>query len=122
LASLPILGWRTDWIGESRVPISGVPLADGLLVPARTRDDLRGVIDDVKARTAPGEPIFVYPSEPLVYVVAERPNPTRYDHLYPGAAPPAEVQAVIRELKDVRVVVTSDFWPPFFGPPGDNAP
>ena len=20
------------------------------------------------------------------------------------------------------MVVTSDFWPPFFGPPGDNAP
>jgi hypothetical protein len=58
----------------------------------------------------------------LVYVLAERPNPTRYDHLYPGAASPAEVQRVIQQLAGVRVVVTSDFWPPFFGPPGDNAP
>jgi hypothetical protein len=122
LTALPILGWRAESIGQSRVAISGVPFADGLLVPARTRDDLRGLVDDLRARTAPGEPIFVYPSEPLLYVLAERPNPTRYDHLYPGAAPPGEVQAVIRELSDVRVVVTSDFWPPFFGPPGDNAP
>jgi hypothetical protein len=122
LAALPILDWRTDWIGEARVPISGVPLADGLLVPARTQDDLRGVVDEVRARTAPGEPIFVYPTEPLLYVLADRPNPTRYDHLYPGAAPPADVQRVIQQLADVRVVVTSDFWTPFFGPPGDNAP
>jgi hypothetical protein len=122
LATLPILDWRTDWIGQPRVTISGVPYADGLLVPARTRDDLTGLIDDVRQRTAPGEPIFVYPTEPLVYVLAERPNPTRYDHLYPGAAPPDEIQAVIQQLSDVRVVVTSDFWPPFFGPPADNAP
>jgi hypothetical protein len=122
LATLPILDWRTDWISQSRVTISGVPYADGLLVPARTRDDLTGLIDDVQRRTAPGEPIFVYPTEPLVYVLAERPNPTRYDHLYPGAAPPDEIQTVIQQLSGVRVVVTSDFWPPFFGPVGDNAP
>jgi hypothetical protein len=122
MAALPILDWRTDWIGQSRVAMAGVPYAEGLLVPHRTRDDLRGLVDDLRARTAPGEPIFVYPSEPLVYVVAERPNPTRYDHLYPGAAPPDEIQAVIQRLSDVRIVVTSDFWPLFFGPPADNAP
>jgi 4-amino-4-deoxy-L-arabinose transferase-like glycosyltransferase len=122
LAALPILDWRTDWVGQSRVAISGVPYADGLLVPPRTRDDLVGLVGDLRARTEPGEPIFVYPTEPLVYVLAERPNPTRYDHLYPGAAPPDEVHRVIQQLADVRIVVTSEFWPPFFAPPGDNAP
>jgi len=122
LASLPLLDWRTDWLGEPLTTITDLPFANGLLVPPRTRDDLVGVIDDVRARTSPNEPIFVYPSSPLLYVLADRPNPTRYDHLYPGAAPPREVQVAIDDLAQVQVVVTSDFWPTFFGPPGDNAP
>jgi hypothetical protein len=122
LASLPLLDWRTEWRDHQLVTITDLPYADGLLVPMPTQADLVGVVDDIRARTALDEPIFVYPSSPLLYVLAQRPNPTRYDHLYPGAAPPREVQAVIAELANVRLVVTSDFWPAFFGPPGDNIP
>ena len=122
LAALPMVGWRTEWLGQSLARLSGVPVADGLLVPARTRDDLEGVVSDVRARTAPNEPIFVYPTSPLLYVLAERHNPTRYDHLYPGAAPPSEVQATIADLAAVRVVVNGAFWTPFFGSGGDNLP
>jgi hypothetical protein len=57
-------------------------------------------------------------------VLADRPNPTRFDHLNPGAASDSEVQQVIADLQsaDVRLVVISDFWQSVWGPPGPNAP
>jgi len=68
----------------------------------------------------PGEPIFVYPSSPLIYVMADRPNPTRFEHLYPGAATPEQLRYIIATLKDVRVVVVNEAEMAFWGPPGAN--
>ena len=117
LGSIPALVWRTEPLRKEVVPFT-----EGVLVPPRTAADIAATVRDIQARTQPGEAIFVYPSSPLLYVLSDRPNPTRYDHLYPGAAPPGEVVRIIQQLREVRVVVTSDFWPQFFGPPGDNAP
>jgi hypothetical protein len=122
LGSIPSLVWRSEPLREPVMPISDLPVADAIIVPTQTRDDLVGTVREIQARTEPREPIFVYPASPLLYVLAERPNATRYDHIYPDAAPPAEVAAVIRQLAEVRLVVTSDFWRRFFGPPGTNAP
>jgi hypothetical protein len=59
-----------------------------------------------------------------VYVISNRPNPTRFAHLYPGAASPDELNHVIAILADspVRVVVVSDAALSFWGPPAANAP
>ena len=75
------------------------------------------------ATTAPDEPIFVYPTSPLVYVAADRRNPTRYSHLYPGAASPAELEHLVAtlEAEAVRTVVVSDGWLFVWLTPGDNA-
>jgi hypothetical protein len=66
---------------------------------------------------------FVYPTSPLLYVLADRPNPTRFDHLNPGAASSDQIRQVIGNLQEsgVRLVVVSDFWRSVWGPPGDNA-
>src|SRR6185295_6108457 len=90
----------------------------------RTAADLQGVIADIQQRTQPGEPIFVYPTSPLLYVLADRPNPTRFDHLNPGAANPAEIDQVIADLEhsNVRVIVVSDFWESVWGDPRANSP
>jgi hypothetical protein len=110
----------------SRLAFVAMPRAhiDGLDAPSTTAADLDGLVADVQRRTSPGEPIFVYPTSPLVYVLTERPNPTRFDHLNPGAATPAQIQATIADLAAAqpRLVVVSDYWRAAWGPPGANAP
>jgi hypothetical protein len=90
---------------------------------AQTANDLNGVVADIQQRTRPGEPIFVYPTSPLVYVLADRPNPTRFDHVNPGAASRTQLEQVIDDLQrsNTRLIVVSDFWEANWGPPGDNA-
>jgi hypothetical protein len=99
-------------------------LIDGLDAPSQTAADLDALVADVQQRTSPGQPIFVYPTSPLVYVLTERRNPTRFDHLNPGAATPAEIDATIANLSAAapRLVVVSDYWRTGWGPPGANAP
>ena len=92
--------------------VETVPAVDRFLLHRRTRDELEAAVAFLRANTAPGEPIFVYPTAPLLYVAADRPNPTRFAHLYPGAATPAELAEVIATLESqsVHVVVVNDFW------------
>jgi hypothetical protein len=102
-----------------------VPATAGLLVAPATQAQYASILATVQRCTDPGAPIFVYPSAPLVYVVAQRPNPTRLAHLYPGAASPSELAGVIASLErnDVSLVLVSDFWLGFWGPrDGQNAP
>jgi hypothetical protein len=124
--SWPTLASRVSSLTDRPlVPIStNVRFAAGLDVPQATANDLEGIVADIQQRTQPGEPIFVYPTSPLLYVLAERPNPTRFDHLNPGAATPRQIQGVIADLDTahVRLVVVSDFWQAVWGPPGPNAP
>ncbi|HEX8969663.1 MAG TPA: hypothetical protein VF937_17400, partial [Chloroflexota bacterium] len=108
---------RVAYVAQPRQPL------DGVEAPIETAADLQGVIADIQRRTSPGEPIFVYPTSPLLYVLADRPNPTRFDHLNPGAASPAQIDQVIDDLAHSRVklVVISDFWEQVWGSPGPNA-
>ncbi|MBV9581469.1 MAG: hypothetical protein JO057_23065, partial [Chloroflexi bacterium] len=107
---------RLSYLGEPRAPFAGVQ------VPIATADDLAGALSEIQQRTRPREPIFVYPTSPLLYVLADRPNPTRFDHLNPGAADPRQLQQVIDDLAaaHVNVVVISDFWEAAWGSPGAN--
>jgi hypothetical protein len=98
------------------------PVAD-VEAPTQTATEMSSLVADIQERTQPGEPIFVYPTSPLVYVLAQRPNPTQFDHLMPGSARPTQLDQVIRDIQraGTRVVVISDFWESQWGPPGDNA-
>jgi hypothetical protein len=101
-----------------------LPGLAGLIVTDDQAATLLAAARYVADTTPPGEPIFVYPSSPLVYVMSNRPNPTRFGHLYPGAASPEELNHVIAILADtpVRVVVVSDAALSFWGPPAANTP
>jgi hypothetical protein len=107
-----------------RVASVPLPRADiaGVSALPQTATDIQTTVDDIRARTDANEPIFVYPTSPLLYVLAARPNPTRFDHLNPGAATPADIDQVIADLQraHVRIVVISDFWQAVWGPPGAN--
>jgi hypothetical protein len=59
---------------------------------------LSEAITFIQARTSPGEPVFAYPVDPLVNFVADRPNPTRFDHLMPGALSAEEMRQTVAIL------------------------
>ncbi len=51
----------------------------------------------------PGERIFVFPAAPLLYILVDRPNGTRFNHLLPGLVSPRDEQEAIERLASVPV-------------------
>jgi hypothetical protein len=93
-----------------------LPVADGVRVAESERRPLERTVNYVRAHTQPGEPIYVAPKRsdlvtagaPLLYVLAARPNPTRYDIAAPGIVTSEPVQdEIVRDLQDngVRLVI-----------------
>ncbi len=131
-AALP--GWylRAGAIFESS-PGSGLPqripmltlqrpaTVAGIRVVTAMSWQLTDILDELEDDTAPSEAIFVYPSEPLLYVLADRRNPTRHSHVYPGLSSRDE-QGIIASLEreQVRTVVVSDAWIGFWLAGGGN--
>jgi hypothetical protein len=99
------------------------PTVAGMVTSQKQANSLIAAAQFVAGNTAPGEPIFVYPTSPLIYVMSDRPNPTRFSHLYPGAASSLELQEVIHILdaRPVKLVVVSEADLAFWGPPAKNA-
>jgi hypothetical protein len=68
-------------------------------------EPLQALLRAVDARTRPGEPVLFAPQMTALYVLAERPNPLAQLSLIPGAlATPADEDAAIERLRDVRLV------------------
>jgi hypothetical protein len=67
-----------------------------VLVPEHTASDLRALIIFVQEGTPPGEPFFAYPVAPMANVLADQPNPTRFDHFLPGALSDEDMHQVAR--------------------------
>ena len=93
-----------------------LPAADGVRVARSERVPLERAVNWVRAHTRPGEPIYVATKRsdlvtsgaPILYVLADRPNPTRYDIAAPGVITSAPVQDEIvsdLEANGVRTVV-----------------
>jgi hypothetical protein len=93
-----------------------LPAADGVRVASSERTALDRTVSYVHRHTQPGEPIYVAPrrsdlvtaAAPLLYVLADRPNATRYDIAAPGIITSEPVQdEIVRDLQDngVRLVV-----------------
>jgi hypothetical protein len=103
-------------------PITGLSGVRGVLANQYDQATLVAATRYAREITQPGEPIFVYPSSPLIYVMADRPNPTRFAHLYPGAATPDQLQQVISTLATVRVAVVNGSDMQYWGPAASNQP
>jgi hypothetical protein len=73
-----------------------------VLAPRHVSDNVRGAVEFVRSNTEPGEPFFAYPVVPLFNFLADRPNPTRFDHFLPGALTPDDLDQVIRNLEQAR--------------------
>jgi hypothetical protein len=139
-AALPHVWWRVDtwsWLvpasaeaehaatNAARAHLQPLDLPgtqEHLWVPAEQAGPIQEVVDMLQASTAPGEPIFTYPAIPGFYYLADRPNATRFNHLVPGMAAPADQEDMVRQLATVRYVVWDDGGAHYWVQPGDNAP
>jgi hypothetical protein len=86
-----------------------LPAADGVRV--RDPESLEAAVRHVHERVPPGRPIYVATrrsdlvssGHPLFYVLADRPNPTRYDIQAPGVVTSAPVQReIVADLERTR--------------------
>jgi hypothetical protein len=86
-------------------------IADGVKTSPEDARALKALLPQIHALAPPGTPIFVAPprfdrvrvGNPLLYVLADRPNPTRYDVLQPGVVTTARVQReMVRDLRRAR--------------------
>jgi hypothetical protein len=89
-----------------------LPAADGVRVPPEVAGTLVAAVHAVDARVPPGQPIYVIglrsdlvtAGNPLFYVLADRPNPTRYDIAAPGVLTTVGVQNEIVGVLERRRV------------------
>jgi hypothetical protein len=105
-AAAPHVYWRYVTIvhADPRSPTPPAYVALGLArapvqMPEHLARSIRGVVEYVQAGTPPGDPFFVYPVDPLFYFLADRPNPTRFNHFIAGALTQSDLQAVIADLE-----------------------
>ncbi|HEX4671249.1 MAG TPA: hypothetical protein VH279_03220 [Solirubrobacteraceae bacterium] len=96
--------------------LAAVPggVGDGVQTEAADAHALRALVPFVRSRVPSGRPVFVanprfdlvHAGDPLLNVILDRPNPTRYDVMQPGVVTTAKVQReMVRELGSTRLVV-----------------
>jgi hypothetical protein len=76
-------------------------------------EPLSKVIEVLRRRTTPGEPIFVARSEPLLYFATDTSNPTPYSGVIPGIRDEQQ-RRIVNQLQRVRFAVMSDIDQPAF--------
>jgi hypothetical protein len=112
LAYAIVEGADRRWLELRRdyVPLH-LPVADGVRVPKGDRADIERAVAALQARVAPGKPTYVATLRadlvtsgyPLLYVLADRPNPTRYDIEAPGVVTSLPVQReIVADLERAR--------------------
>ena len=117
--ALPVALIALDGIDKSRIDLidSGplrpihLDIADGVKAPPGEARALEQTVAYIRRAVPPDRPIFVANprhdlvrvGNPLVYVLADRPNPTRYDVMQPGVVTTAAVQReIVRDLRRSR--------------------
>jgi hypothetical protein len=95
-----------------------------VLMPRLAAEDTRQVVAYLDAGTPPGAPLFVYPVAPLFNFLADRPNPTSFDHFLPGTLTSGDFDKVIADLQAARprYVMWDDNGVHLWGTDPDNRP
>jgi hypothetical protein len=105
---------RIELLNPPRLEPIDVDVADGVEAEPGEARALRSLVRYVRAVVPPGEPVFaanprhdlVRVGNPLVYVLVDRPNPTRYDVMQPGVITTAPVQReIVGDLERTRFVI-----------------
>ncbi|MBI4831837.1 MAG: glycosyltransferase family 39 protein [Candidatus Lindowbacteria bacterium] len=87
---------RTLYVG-SPLGFAAIPVNGGFS-PA-TSTAFESVIAFIKANTAEGEKIFVMPSSPFIYYLADRPNATRFSMLMSSMRDREQMKEIIGDLE-----------------------
>lgn len=75
----------------------------GFYMREADKNPIENAIEYIQENTSQGEPIFVLPYHSLFYFLAERPNPTRFQLVWPIKIFPTMDQEIIDTLEDRRV-------------------
>jgi hypothetical protein len=106
-----------------------LPVADGARAPADEARDLAALRREVDRLAPPGQAVFVANprhdrvrvGDPLLYVLLERPNPTRYDVMQPGVVTTAQAQReMVADLQRARPEVVIRWLSPVAAQREDN--
>jgi hypothetical protein len=115
-------------LGEDTVALD-LPVADGVRERPGQARPLERAVRYAAARVPEGDPIYVTTSRsdlvtsghPLFYVLAGRPNPTRYDIAAPGVVTSRPVQReIVGDLERERVALVVRFDDPITTAPEPN--
>lgn len=108
VAVAPWLAWRVATVVSpedtgKRLDYEALGIGSApVLIPRLAAEDTRDVVAYLDAGTPPGAPIFVYPVAPLFNFLADRPNPTPFDHFLPGTLTSSDFDEVIADLQAAR--------------------
>lgn len=93
--------------------VGGLPFS-AASPPPTTPAQLDALIAEIHDRTSTSDPILVLPTSPLVYAIANRMNPTRYDYLdpvYTTASVDSDIAAELRTGTIHLVVAGNNSFP-----------
>ena len=130
LAYVAVQGLDRRWLAlqEETVPLD-LAVADGVTAAPALAAELVPAVRAIRRRTEPGEPIYVAPRRadlvtagvPLLYVLAQRPNPTRHDVAQPGVVTTAPVQrGIVAALERTRTPLVVRWTDPRSSQPEPN--
>jgi hypothetical protein len=131
LAYAVVEGLDRRWLAlrEDTVALK-LPAADGVRVPARQARELERVVAEIRRAVPTDEPLYVATrrgdivtsGHPLLYVLAQRRNPTRYDIPAPGVVTSAPVQReIVADLERTRTPLVVRFTDPITAAHEPNA-
>ncbi|HEV2392630.1 MAG TPA: glycosyltransferase family 39 protein [Verrucomicrobiae bacterium] len=103
LASTAVLCFL--WLLTPALLCPALPAADrvpleraGVRLPGA--DNLKALVESLQRLAPPGHPILCLPYQPMFYFLCNRPNPTRWNYLWPGDQTLAEHQALIQQARN----------------------
>lgn len=102
--SADVVRWHPEPLGVDRAR---------LRVDPRQRSLLRGATRFLERCARPGEPVFAAPDLAVLYFLAARPNPTRFDLVIPGNVSGTEIVASLERSRTRCVVYNPRMYPQF---------
>jgi hypothetical protein len=120
---------RVELLDQPPLARIDLDVADGVEAPAPEARALSSLVPYVRARVPPGRPVFVANprydlvkvGNPLLYVLLDRPNPTRYDVMQPGVVTTAQVQhEIVADLERARPPLVIRWLSPVADQPEPN--